>query len=229
MQRLKDVRGLKYPEAYLIRFFFKQGLNRAAGRVLEAGCANGCNLQLFREYDWETVGIDISREAISDGEANFAADPPSRCPAGAASPYRFILHDLTGGLPPDLAGPFDCFLFTSSLYYIPRASMVRVLADARRLARPGAAFYFRMRTLADYRFGRGERFERNGFRLTTEVTGERGAINVFYHEFEIVDAIREHLGADASKMQVLHADYQNVQNDTVVSNSDVVIWGRLPG
>ena len=169
MQRLKDIRGLKFPEEYLIRFFFKHGLHNATGKVLEAGCANGCNLRLFREYGWDTVGIDISGDSICDAEANFAAMP------GADSGYRFIRHDLTGGLPSDLEGPFDCLLFPSSLYYIPRASAVRVLSEARRLARPGAAIYLRMRTLGDFRFGRGEQVELHAFRLTTEITGERGA------------------------------------------------------
>ena len=200
MQRLQDIRGLKYPDECLIRFFFKNALHTAPGRVLEAGCGNGCNLQLFREYGWETVGIDISADAICDAEANFAADaapvrgsPASACPAYAESAFRFVRHDLRDGLPQDLAGPFDCLLFPSSLYYIPRALMIQVLCDAQRAARPGATFYLRMRTLADFRFGRGEAVEANGFRLTTETTGEHGALNVFYHEFELVDMLRKYL------------------------------------
>jgi SAM-dependent methyltransferase len=223
MHRLKEIRGLKYPEEYLIRFFFKQELHNSPGKVLEAGCANGCNLRLFREYDWETVGIDISRDSVADGEANFAGMD------GAKSAYRFVKHDLSKGLPPGLDGPFDCVLFPSSLYYIPRASMVQVLRDARKLARPGAAFYLRMRTLGDYRFGRGELVETNGFRLTTEVTGERGVLNVFYHEYELVEMLRDHLGVEAAQMKILQVDYQNIQNEVVVSNSDVIIWGRVPG
>ncbi len=223
MQRIKDIRGLKYPEEYLIRFFFKHGLHNAPGKVLEAGCANGCNLRLFREYDWETVGIDISRDALADGAANFAGM------TGTKSACRFIEHDLSDGLPRNLDGPFDCVLFPSSLYYIPRASAIQVLRDARKLVRPGAAFYLRMRTLRDYRFGRGEPAEINGFRLTTEVTGEGGVLNVFYDEYELVEMLRDHLGAEAAQMKILHVDYQNVQNDVIVSNSDVIIWGRLSG
>ncbi len=223
MQRLKDIRGLKYPEENMIRFFFKSGLHNAPGRVLEAGCANGCNLRLFREYDWETVGLDICRESLDDARANFAAmtDPQTG--------YHFIEHDLTDGLPEELEGPFDAVLFPSSLYYIPRRSMIEVLCDARRLARPGAAFYLRMRSLADFRYGRGEMIEPHGFRLTIDTTGECGLINVFYREHELVDMLRDHLGAEADLMNVFHNDYENLQNNVVVSNSDVVLWGRLPG
>ena len=221
MSRLKDVRGLKYPEEYIIRFFFKNGLHNRPGRVLEAGCANGCNLRLFREYDWETVGIDIGHESLLDAQANFSSmtdDLPA---------YRFVEHDLTQGLP-HVDGPFDAVLFPSSLYYIPRQSMVRVLCDARRLVRPDAVFYLRMRTLADFRYGRGEPTELNGFRLTLGTTGEYGLINVFYHEYELVEMLRDHLGAEPAQMKILRLDYENIQNDVTVANSDVVIWGHLP-
>ena len=40
--------------------------------------------------------------------------------------------------------------------------------------------------------------------------------------------LRDCLAADPAQLKVLHVDYENVQNETVVSNSDVVIWGRLP-
>ena len=76
---------------------------------------------------------------------------------------------------------------------------------------------------------RCEPAETNGFRLTTEVTGERGVLNVFYQEYELIDMLRDHLGAEAAQLKILRVDYQNVQNDVIVSNSDVIIWGRLPG
>jgi len=221
--RLKDVRGLKYPEEYLIRFFFKNGLQNAPGRVLEAGCGNGCNLSLFREYGWETLGIDINYDSLADAETNFGTMD------GGLNGYRFLQHDLNRGLPEGLQGPFDAVLFPSSLYYIRRQSMAQVLCDARQLVRPGALFYLRMRTLRDFRYGRGEPTELNGFRLTIDSTGERGAINVFYHDYELVDMLRDHFGADPVLMTILHSDVENIQNDVVVSNSDVVLWGRLPG
>jgi SAM-dependent methyltransferase len=221
VSRLKDIRGLKYPDPYLIRFFFKKGLHNSPGRVLEAGCGNGCNLQLFREYDWKTTGIDICPRALADAEANFAdmESPSNSC---------FLQHDLTTGLPESLNRQFDCFLFPSSLNYIPCQSMRKVLCDSRRLARSGAAFYLRVRTLADFRYRRGELVEHNGFRLTTDITGERGLINVFYRESELLGMLQEHLGADPAKLMIFQVDYQNLQCNVLVSNSDLVIWGQLP-
>ena len=223
MSRLKAIQGLKFPDPYVVRFFFKSGLAGRPGTVLEAGCGNGSNLMLFREYGWNTIGIDINPRALADAEANFAAVPEP----GAG--FRVLQHDLTPGLPAGLPADLDAVTFPSSLYYLPRGSVVRVLADSRRLCRPGAAFYLRMRTPRDFRYGRGEPVETNGFRLADNITGEQGVLNVFYHEYELVDMLRDHLGADGGSLRVLHVEYENVQNDVIVSNSDVVVWGRLRG
>jgi SAM-dependent methyltransferase len=212
---------MKYPEEYVVRFFFKRRLNELHGTVLEVGCGNGSNLMLFGEHDWNVVGIDISATALADAKANFSlVEMPS-------STVRLVEHDLTTGLPDSLGGPFDGILFPNSLYYLPRRSAVRVLSEARALAKDGAFFYLRMRTLRDYRRGRGDQIERNGYRLTIRETGEWNAIDVFYREYELVDLLRQHLGADGEALTVLHIDYENVQNDTLVCNSDIVIWGSI--
>lgn len=45
--RLSDIDGLKFPDEYVIKFFFKEGLHKNSAKVLELGCANGNNARLF--------------------------------------------------------------------------------------------------------------------------------------------------------------------------------------
>ncbi|MGD0896513.1 MAG: class I SAM-dependent methyltransferase [Thermoguttaceae bacterium] len=204
-----------------MRFFFKMGLHEHPGSVLEVGCGNGNNLMLFGEYDWNVVGIDIDPNSLSNAEANFSMACLPK------SSFRFIQHDLTLGLPGSLQGPFDAILFPSSLYYIPRNSAIQVLQDSQRLAKPCTSFYLRMRGLRDHRYHRGEEIETNTFRLAIRETGEYGLLNTFYREHELLDMVRSHLGADPEDVKILHVDYDNIQNDVLVSNSDIVLWGRL--
>ena len=121
----------------------------------------------------------------------------------------------------------DVILIPNSLYYVRRASAVLILQNLRDIAAKNALFFLRSRTIKDYRYGRGEEIERNTYRLTLTETGEQGAINVFYYEHELVDMLREHLGADPETMELFALDYQNAQQGLVVPNSDVVIWGHL--
>lgn len=85
---LTDLKGLRFPDEFLIKFFYKTGCHCRAGRVLELGCGNGNNLLLFHEYGWKTVGVDICNDSLADAEHNFAqasATPPR---------HQFIHRDL---------------------------------------------------------------------------------------------------------------------------------------
>jgi hypothetical protein len=56
MRSIAELRGLRFPDIYVVRMFFKERLQRELGRVLELGCGNGINLLLFAEFDWDVMG-----------------------------------------------------------------------------------------------------------------------------------------------------------------------------
>jgi len=63
---LKNIRGLKYPDIYITRFFFKEILHKSPGKVLELGCGNGSNLTLFVEYNWNVYGLSNSKNYLDE-------------------------------------------------------------------------------------------------------------------------------------------------------------------
>jgi hypothetical protein len=46
MRALTDIRGLKYPDEFVTRHFFKRGLHQKTGRVSELGGGTGDTLSL---------------------------------------------------------------------------------------------------------------------------------------------------------------------------------------
>ena len=48
--KITELRGLRFPDDYIVKMFFKEGLHRAPGRVLELGCGSGNNLSLFSAF-----------------------------------------------------------------------------------------------------------------------------------------------------------------------------------
>ena len=51
MLNIKDIKGLKYPDEYFIKFFFKNELHKKQNlKYLEFGCGNGSNLMLPFQY-----------------------------------------------------------------------------------------------------------------------------------------------------------------------------------
>jgi SAM-dependent methyltransferase len=71
VMNISKMKGLKYPDEFVIKFFFKENLHKIKGDVLELGCANGNNLIMFYQYGWNTVGIDLNQDSLSNGEYNF--------------------------------------------------------------------------------------------------------------------------------------------------------------
>ena len=123
-------RGLRYPDPYVIKYFFKEGMDRTRGSVLELGCGNGNNLRLFRDFGWRTVGIDNSSNALADALGNFGAENASEC--------EFHEWDLGEGLP-DLLEEFDVMLMPNVAYYLKRQAFANLLSCSVSL---GSASYW---------------------------------------------------------------------------------------
>ena len=221
--RFQDIRGLIFPDAYVQRFFFKTGCNRRTGSVLELGCGNGNNLMLFYHYGWNVVGVDQSRAALEDARSNFKAEDMHD------ATYRFIHRDLAMGLGEVAQEKFDVIVVANMLYYLLPDDARSLMKELKSRVADGALAFLRNRSLKDFRYGRGQPVARNTFRLALEETGEKGLINAFYSDCELVDMLRESLDVDRETLQVLSVEYQNLQQGVVVSNSDIVIWGRVRG
>jgi SAM-dependent methyltransferase len=215
LRPIPDIRGLRFPDEFLVRHFFRRGLHQRAGRVVGLGCGSGCNLALYQAFGWSVAGADIDAQAIEDARWNLGEDA------------HLVRADLSSVSPRELAGPWDALLAPSSLYYLGTESAERLLRDfAPRLA-PGCEVYVRIRRKDDYRCGRGERVAPDTWRLATPETGEAGLINRFYDEAEAVALLRATL--DLQDIVVLGLSFDNVQSGVLISpNSDLILTGTTP-
>jgi SAM-dependent methyltransferase len=213
MKSIIQRRGLRFPDEFIVRHFFRLNQHTYQGRVLELGCGNGSNLECYDAYGHTITGIDISEELLANAYWNFEGRG------------TWISQDLSKGLP-TLNDAFDTILMPSSMYYIPRESFIACLRDVTKHLAQETTFLIRMRTLADYRFGRGSEVERNGFRLTTTETGEEGLLNVFYTEHEICELLHLYLGA--TEFHTFHIQFESDRpGGGVILNSDVLISGII--
>lgn len=192
-----------------MRFFFKNGLHLSPGRALELGCGNGCNLQLFAEYGWKGDGIDLE---VEDARHNFQTFPG----------WTFLAHDLARPLP--LPGPYDVAFCSQTLCVLPRETARQAMTELKGRLRPGGLCYLRTRSLRDYRYRRGVEVDRNSFLLETDDTGEQGTLNTFYSELELVEMLEKLAGVRTEV--TLRYRWDNLQNGVVVSNDEIVLWGR---
>ncbi len=214
MKDLREIRGLKFPDEAVVRHFFKRRLHTEPGSVIELGCGAGNNLSLYRAYGWSVTGLDIDPATLSDARANLGDDG-----------VTLVEADLSNGLPDPPAGPYDVLLIPNLLCYLTTAQAKAVLRSvAARMSGRGELF-LRTRLTDDYRYARGQQVEPDTFRLETPETGEAGLINRFYTEAELVDLLRATLAL--REETVLRFRFDNPQQGFRVTNSDLVIWGRV--
>jgi SAM-dependent methyltransferase len=212
MRPLREIRGLRFPDEYVVRHFFKRGLADRAGRVLELGCGTGNNLALYQAWDWTCVGVDLDAGALADARHNLGDGP------------ELIEADLSRCLPA-LNGPMDVVLIPNLLCYLTLAQARNVLSGLKPLMAYGAEVFVRTRLVDDYRYGRGQAVEPDGFRLATPETGEEGLFNLFYTQSDLVKLLGETLGLlDPVELSVRSDNIQAGRR--VPGNSDLVVWGR---
>ena len=232
--RIAEMKGAKYPDEAVMRFFFKEGLHKTPGRVVEFGCGSANNLALlFLQYGYEVVGVDNSSEALDLAAHNL--DLASR-PAKGMDRYDdfktadLINVDIEAAFPMNLIGQCDVILFPGIIYYLSRDKLMKLLRRVYiNVAKEGSWVFVRARGMADYRYKRGMYAEHNGTLLNTPETGEEGCRNVCYREYELVDMFRDifHL----ENIQVMDIRFENrmmcqrSKGDQML-NHDIVIYGR---
>jgi len=214
MRALREIRGLKYPDEFVVRHFFKRGLNERKGRVLELGSGTGNNLSLYLTWGWDCVGVDYDEQALADARFNLGDSP------------TLLQADLAKGLP-DLQGPFDALIIPNMLCYLTASQAESLFSALRAHLAPGCEVFVRTRLTDDYRYGRGTEEEPDGFRLATPETGEEGLFNLFYTPAGLVELLSRTLALTGRTELAVRFD--NVQaGRRVPGNSDLVVWGRLP-
>jgi len=218
---VSEIKGLKYPDEYFIKYFFKKGLhNSKKQKFLEFGSANGNNLMLAYQYGHEVIGIDFDKTSIKYANANFEK-------LNQKNSYTFCADDMKNYIQAHKNIDADILLLPNIVSYLTREEFVTFLdfLIQNNIVKEGADFFMRTRTTKDFRFAKGEKVAENSFRLDDDVTGEKGAICTCYQEHELVDLCKTHLKLRDFKLFCI--DSQNLHSELVVLNSDIVIWGTI--
>ena len=213
---LKYLKGLKFPDEMLVRFFFKEELFNLDGNVLELGCGNGCNLDLFSEYDFKVTGVDINNKAIMNAKYNF--DLKGR------KYYQFINDNIYEFLKKQTLS-YKIILLPSVLYYMHKQKANEVLELLSKFLKPNTYFYFRMRTPDDYRYRKGNKISNDDEVLIDfEETGELGCTMSFWETSDFVSILYEKW--KPSHTLTLNMKFDNIQNGKKIYNSDFIVFGK---
>jgi len=221
---VKYLSGMKFPEEYLIRFFFKQKLDKAKGRVLELGCGNGNNLLLFYQYGWKVCGVDIDAKAISQAKMNFRRLQNRE---GLKNNFGFLKQDMLDFCRAYKGLPFSVLLFPGSIYYLdyPRIKELFLKIAKNRIIKGGSLLFIRFRTPGDYRYAKGRRLGKRTFKIAIAETGEKNSIMTFLTKKDLSGLLAKPFCF--SYAYFLESSFQNLQDGRLINNADIIFWGRI--
>lgn len=220
---ISQIKGLRYPDEYLIKFFFKSGLQRFKGSVLELGCSNGNNLLLFYQYGWDVKGIDFSKTSIEMANSNFSLCKNLN---KLNNSFEFFCSDIEEYVNSFTGKSVDVLLLPSCIYYLSHSSICTLFENIKKnkILKEGGWLFIRYRSKADYRYNKGQKIEKDSFKFDFDETGELGRINTFFDKDEMQKIVDIYF--NQTECTQLKSESENPQNGEIVLNSDFIYWGK---
>lgn len=165
-----------YPSEPAVRFLVGHFPDPARGHLhaLDIGVGGGRHTKLLCDLGFRTAGVDISAEGLRHCR-RWLEDARQRATLAQAEMTRLPFLDVT----------FDTAIAYGVYYYADAAGMARAIAELYRVLRRGAPGLVVLRSIDDYRCGKGACLGPGTYRLEIEETNEYGTVQHFLSEDDV--------------------------------------------
>lgn len=213
---IKKIEGLKFPDEYLIRFFFKNQLFKKKSDVIEFGCANGNNLSIFYDYNYNVTGVDNNKDNIKKAIRNFKQKKSNK--------YKFLKIDMFDYIKKIKKINSKVVIFANSIYYLDYRKIEEIISLLQKKTNKKTLFFFRIRLDTDSRKKFSKKINRNTYKVESNITNEKNSLITFFKERDFINLIQKKFGS--KKIFKFKASNENLFRNKVITNNDLVIWFR---
>lgn len=222
---IKKIRGLKYPDVEIVRWFFKSKIYESPKRkVLELGSSNGNNLSLFAEYGFKCLGVELDENNVKNAEYNFNKVMKYK-------KARFFAKDMCDFVKNNKNIKAGVFLIPNVINFISKQDFENLLINARANKLytyekdQFSYFFLRARSVRDYRYGKGKQVNSNSFILDDPYVGEQDCLCTCYQDYELVELLEKHL--NLYDFELLTSENINTKDSMFIKDSDIIIYGKI--
>ncbi|EPC6291722.1 class I SAM-dependent methyltransferase [Campylobacter lari] len=221
---INKIKGFKYPDMELVRWFFKNKLDTLENaKVLEFASHNGNNLSLFANYNYECIGVELSKQNHENAIYNFKEIMHYQ----KASFFNENMLDFAKNHQNINA---DVFLIPNVINYISKEDFKNLLLNSKNnnlySGKKYAHFFLRARSTKDHRYGLGNKLSNGSFILTNDdFSGEKNCLCTAYQEHELVEILKENL--NLYDFEVITSENINIKNKVYIKDSDIIIYGKI--
>jgi hypothetical protein len=113
------------------------------------------------------------------------------------------------------------------LYYLSEEKIIELLKliQDKKILKKKCFVYFRIRLNDDYRLKKAKKISNKTYKLNFTETGELNCINTFFAEEEFINLLKEYFAF--SNFKKTKINFENFQNNLIIDNSDLIVWGQL--
>jgi|SRR5450432_766078 SAM-dependent methyltransferase len=197
----------QYPNDHVVRFLMgsRALLENSRARFLDIGVGAGRHCKLASDLGFETFGIDTS----------FVGLQHARLRGGKTSEH-FLAKASMLALP-FADSSFKVVLSFGVFYYGTADDMKQAISETHRVLEPGGKALIVLRTLDDFRFGKGKKLGHNTFQLDIADTNELGTVEHFIGAVDIDPYFSAFSQISFEKTETTSANRTRVDSDWLIT------------
>jgi SAM-dependent methyltransferase len=197
----------QYPNDHVVRFLMgRRGLlENSRARFLDIGVGAGRHCKLASDLGFETFGIDTSFVGLQHTRVRLGETP------------RHLLAQASMLALPFADSSFSVVLSFGVFYYGTADEMKQAIAETYRVLGPGGKALIVLRTLDDFRFGKGKRLGHNTFQLDIADTNELGTVEHFVGAADIEQYFSDFSQISFEKTETTSANRTRVDSDWLIT------------
>ena len=199
-----------YPDENVVRFLIKnynQLLDQARRlRVLDLGVGGGRHIKLLCELGFDAYGFDVSMTGLRYTREWLRKN------SWKAGLVRASMVTL-----PFKDELFDAVISVGVLHYGDRRDLQQAIQEVHRVLKLGGKTFVALKTIADYRFGKGEEIEPDTFIMKIHETNEYGTIHHFLSEKAVFEHFSLFSGTELEKIEITFDQRRSVNSDWLIT------------
>ena len=199
----------KYPSEHVVRFVFTQFprnlKERSNLQILDLGCGAGRHAVFLAREGFQTYATDISEEGLKVVEKRLKDEK-----------LQAILKKANMEKQPFPDNFFDGIISFGVFYYNNLEGYQRAILELYRiLKKDGVALIF-TRTTGDYRYGKGDKIDKNTFLLDIEDTNEKEMVMHFLDRAEINEVFNRFNEIIVEKTETTFSNSEKKNSDWII-------------
>jgi ubiquinone/menaquinone biosynthesis C-methylase UbiE len=197
-----------YPNEHVVRFLMAlRAKNKTSGaRLLDIGTGAGRHMKLAAELGFRSYGIDTSITGL-----RHARERLQECN------LPHVLAQASMLALPFKDASFEAIVSFGVFYYGTAGQMKKAITEAHRVLKSSGRIFAVLRTVHDYRFGKGRELEHNTTQLNIEDTNELGTIQHFLDAADVPVYFSEFRQVTFETTETTFANRRGVNSDWLIT------------